>query len=624
MDITLEKHPDLLDRILSASIKLQPSLRYVFLSALGSRIHASAIRVLFASVIIEDDSRLFYSPGHSQRTIIYPLLNSSSNRYSSSLRKLTICNPIKLGDQNPDVEPCEASQIERLLSVCSNLEEIVWTSAVCPPDGLAESGTRSLAVLLSDLGEDNQLESLLVDLLWLDEMLCDAIAEVGKRLRKLRLTTCGTKLTDPGVVSILESCDDLEEFALDEVQESLQELVIAKQETRPTIYNDQPKSLTNTDDIPSSTTLPGTLSKRLNDCEQLRYLHCDYWAFPYADLKSLLQSCRNLQRTKICLDFPFSKLLTLSSTFGALAHLYLLSVSIVAIHAPGNPPDPLPPHHTCPNTALESQSLKSRHALPQLLDVSQMNTQTCLSRDTGDPSMPVLRDVKRFAKKCSKLEVIEWYGRVGRGTWFVKRLTPGLRNNNCISVDYAPPRISSDDWDRMVGSDILAKAHEHPWFEATRFGQEWTGEQAEMERRKLEDKLNNSPLFESRGKKERRPSISTQSTSTADSPVTPVSLSPISLCRGTSQETESTRLMPDVLQELPVMKHKRRTSEVVANNERHRDIQVGRMRSQSAHHQFDPRSPQHHGGMTTATSGGFTGQKKSRRTSTNNKGVEKH
>ena len=51
--------------------------------------------------------------------------------------------------------------------------------------------------------------------------------------------------------------------------------------------------------------------------------------------------------------------------------------------------------------------MKTKSVLPQLLDFDQMQTQTCLPNDSAsDPSMPLLRDVKRFVRKCLKLAVL--------------------------------------------------------------------------------------------------------------------------------------------------------------------------------------------------------------------------
>lgn len=86
---------------------------------------------------------------------------------------------------------------------------------------LSQTGARALSTFLSSLGEDFLLESLTVDFIWLDDQLCEKIAETGRKLRSLRIGTSGTKLSDNGIIALVEGCDALEELVLDEVQGSL-------------------------------------------------------------------------------------------------------------------------------------------------------------------------------------------------------------------------------------------------------------------------------------------------------------------------------------------------------------------------------------------------------------------
>lgn len=114
------------------------------------------------------------------------------------------------------------------------------------------------------------------------------------------------------------------------------------------------------------------------------------------------------QKLKICLDAPFAKVMGLTSSFAPLTSLQVLSVSINPFHAPGRPPVPLLPYsRTMLPTPRESPVMKAKSVLPQLLDFDQMQTQTCLPKDiTEDPSMPLLRDVKRFVRRCLKLSLL--------------------------------------------------------------------------------------------------------------------------------------------------------------------------------------------------------------------------
>jgi hypothetical protein len=64
--------------------------------------------------------------------------------------------------------------------------------------------------------------------------------------------------------------------------------------------------------------------------------------------------------------------------------------------------------------------MKAKSVLPQLLDFDQMQTQTCLPNDNaGDRSMPLLRDVKRFVRKCLKLSLLGIVGCFFRKCCFV-------------------------------------------------------------------------------------------------------------------------------------------------------------------------------------------------------------
>lgn len=83
---------------------------------------------------------------------------------------------------------------------------------------LSQAGARAFSVLLDNLGDESLLECLNIDFVWLDDSLCEKIVDAGRKIQKLTLTTSGTKLSDKGIVSILEGCDALEEFVLDEVQ----------------------------------------------------------------------------------------------------------------------------------------------------------------------------------------------------------------------------------------------------------------------------------------------------------------------------------------------------------------------------------------------------------------------
>ena len=80
---------------------------------------------------------------------------------------------------------------------------------------LTQAGAHSLSALLTALAPS--LECLSLDFVWLDDSICEDIAALT-RLRKLRLSTGGTKLTDGGIITLMEGCDALQEFTLDDVE----------------------------------------------------------------------------------------------------------------------------------------------------------------------------------------------------------------------------------------------------------------------------------------------------------------------------------------------------------------------------------------------------------------------
>jgi hypothetical protein len=83
---------------------------------------------------------------------------------------------------------------------------------------LSQLGSRALCTLLSNISEYSSLDDVSVDFVFLDDQLCERIVEAGRRIKKLRIGTSGTKLTDKGICTLVEGCDALEEFVLEEVQ----------------------------------------------------------------------------------------------------------------------------------------------------------------------------------------------------------------------------------------------------------------------------------------------------------------------------------------------------------------------------------------------------------------------
>ncbi|KAE9401596.1 hypothetical protein BT96DRAFT_598528 [Gymnopus androsaceus JB14] len=603
----LEQLPEhLLDKIVKTALTIDQSLRSAFISSFGSRIHNSAVRVLFLSLNVEDCEDRFY------KSSVYPIILNPA-RYGHIVKSLTIINPT-FGEGFSDdaqglraLRPISADILTSLLQSCTSLETFRWESSLPPPDGICEqlssfstrltsfhynpyhptkstsrwdapslpllkslpltalslkhlsqTGTRALTRLLSNMREDGVLvlEDLDLDLLWLDEPVCLAIAEAGTKIGRLCLRTNGTKLNDKGLTSIIEKCENLENLVLDQVQgrisrcfwtkplrfsSGLRSLRISISETGHSWANDHLDSLpsfpleqltelsisssSSADGAVSIKPLPAPLSERLRDCKSLTKFHCDHWAIPLADLKSLLESCSRLECLKICLEASFSKLLGLTST--SLSNLHTLSVSLHPDRAPGTPPPALSPN------ALAHLPLPASSEVPAAKE-----------KTTDDPSLPLLRDVKRFARKCPKLGLLDWYGKNARGSWIVQRPFNSSKN---VSVEHLPPRLSSETWKDMLREDQIRIFLDRggAWLNETRSGQQWTGDQAEIHlisdvaEQGKDAGVEKNPR-RAGSKKPRVPSISTSS-SISDLPSTPIraSVSPVDVYSLTASPLEA-------------------------------------------------------------------------------------
>ena len=311
-----------------------PTLAAVLLSTLGTRIHASAVRVLFTSITLPDDARYFLAFNVSHLVSLHPVsaLLLNPDRYARAVKRIIVTDAgfpppfdslgteglpglVMIDEEDSDtqitskhtrvaVQPMLAKSLNQLLSICMNLEQFMWCSSNPPPDGvcevclticaylfrsqtisqvlaehcprlvnftfqpeaplctvcgtqtatvsppsrrpavpkwdapslpllaalpitklhitrLSQQGSRALAVLFTHLGEYSLLEDVSLDFVWLDDPLCEKVVEAGRRIRRLKIGTWGTKLTDKGLVRIFEGCDGLEDFGLVEAQGEL-------------------------------------------------------------------------------------------------------------------------------------------------------------------------------------------------------------------------------------------------------------------------------------------------------------------------------------------------------------------------------------------------------------------
>ncbi|KAF8322051.1 hypothetical protein DL93DRAFT_2071797 [Clavulina sp. PMI_390] len=327
------------------------------------------------------------------------------------------------------------------------------------------------------------------------------------------------------------------------------------------------------DEIASLQPVPRELLDRLKEeSVSPTQLNLDWWGWDPSDLKELLASNHQLEELSITFDAPFSKLLTLTSTFANMQNLRTFRVRVPEHHAPGVPvqqyhlhasqspvkhlsglPTPAaspvassrgmarspsspadkpsslptgqpaePPFQTPPATPSDTFSTLSLGITPMSPPTSgagcepvsqtshSVNSAFGISRNSSsnDASFPNPRDIQKFARRCPKLETLDWYGRNGRGSWTITRegssaftnggalngalsasttFTPASEGNatahsvNTVTVkaEHVPPYFPSP-------SDQLQAAREseaETWgWESTieREGAEWTGPAAEV------------------------------------------------------------------------------------------------------------------------------------------------
>ncbi|KAF9507087.1 hypothetical protein BS47DRAFT_1489049 [Hydnum rufescens UP504] len=539
-----------------------------------------------------------YGPFVRRLSISDPLFFASVDKPPNTLLQFDtedVGRDEKIPTNASGVGPLPAFVLSRVISACVNLEEFVWLSSTSPPDGICEilgscntklvscsftppsmllshtsparlvlprwdapslphlsalplsslrinrlsqQGARSLSVLFAKISEYSNLEDISLDFLWLDDQLCDSLVLAGRKLKRLQLATSGTKLTDRGIITILEGCDALEELSLADVQgrlsrslwskitglpPSLHTLRVSFSEagphhswttdhlvsisalsmdtiTRLSIVRSIHPYDTHLDDVAALKPVPRDVLDKLRDSNSVRILECDWWAWRPFDLKEVLEDNPDLEEVSITFDAPFSKLFALGNVFANMLQLRRLRVSITPRYAPGvptgaslllhqqqqpltgsmslttlgsspvtvthgfgnrNESSPLSKSSTLslPASSNSGQPLQTPPQTPSDLSIplgsslpstSPLTSITALPPPTPailtDPSLPPARDVLKFARRCPKLERIDWYGRHARGSWLVHRDPfPVSSSLNSVRLDFIPPPIASPD-----------------------------------------------------------------------------------------------------------------------------------------------------------------------------------
>lgn len=305
---------------------------------------------------------------------------------------------------------------------------------------LTQTGAQSLSLLLDALAEEAELpsssgasgswlQSLDLNFVWLDDPLCERIVKASRRtLKQLTLGTQGTKLTDVGIVTLLEGLEKLEEFGLVHVEGRLSKTLWTKlaQDTIPTSLNkltigipdvgpshswslDHLRSLssfpfanirhitivrtsvsTEGPSIDRGNNLqpvPREVLKALTEDEaaEITSLECDWWSWSAEDLKVVLERCSKLKSVKLAFDAPFAKFLGLAGSIASASDLRKISVLIPVEHVPSPPPSP--------SVATPGNPL-SPNASP-MINFSSRTQLTPLRGNVGLPPSPTTSTIMR-------------------------------------------------------------------------------------------------------------------------------------------------------------------------------------------------------------------------------------
>ncbi|CDZ98295.1 hypothetical protein [Phaffia rhodozyma] len=368
---------------------------------------------------------------------------------------------------------------------------------------LSVVGTKNLSLHLTTLPRDASLEKISIESALMDDQLCELITKAGRGVKNVWLRTSGTKLTDKGILAILEDCPSLESFCLSEVQGRLSKTLWSKVEVFPetlrhlrieisdvgphhswttdhllsisdiTVNNLETFSVVRS--IPPVCLFPvppqGHPPPRVDEaciygplpdellckiCDKgtrLKVLELDWWTIGKDALEKITKKRRGLEKLRVTFDAPFGKLLAMTTAFSHLPQLQVLHVSIPPSHLP------LPQAITLPPTTppLSTSPLLPKATLPHLLSdgtpldqpimassqepdlflshYGSSSTSSLSSAEEDDhldlpkslnpllwqksiePTIPLLKDVKKFMRRVPKLIELGWVGRSGVGFW---------------------------------------------------------------------------------------------------------------------------------------------------------------------------------------------------------------
>ncbi|CEL61096.1 hypothetical protein RSOLAG1IB_04336 [Rhizoctonia solani AG-1 IB] len=392
----------ILTQILTSVLAHSPNLRVPLLAECGRSFHNATANVLFKTCLLPDSDEA-----------LSPVVRNPA-RYALRIRTLVVIDPPREHEESTLFELEETDEE-------GEEQELVWGSSVPPPDGICEIFTtftpnlKRFSFAPSSLPRDNtpplkwdapslsvlpplahlrltrlsqsgasalashppDVQHLELDFIWLDDWVCERLARMP-RVKRMTISTGGTKLTDRGVGALVEGCEALEILELVEVQGRLSKSLWSNVELSPTLHTlkialseSGPHhswtadhllslpclvgldrlttiSITRTyngqgqvDDVAVAKPVPRDIVDALAACNKVKHLECDWWAWGADELKELIEGCVNLETLRITLDAPFARLLSLTSSFAHLAHLTHLYVSVLSTHAPSAPPSPV-------------------------------------------------------------------------------------------------------------------------------------------------------------------------------------------------------------------------------------------------------------------------------------------
>ncbi|CAG7850512.1 SubName: Full=Uncharacterized protein {ECO:0000313/EMBL:CCA67586.1} [Serendipita indica DSM 11827] len=291
------------DRIILEALLLSPPLIPIFLSEMGRRIHKATVNVIFKELRIEDEQAAL------SRSALHAILVNPS-RYGDAVRTIHVIDhastPLHgcfspLSDPQFDspseshsmdsptcrLRPISTKELQEVLKSVPLLEQFIWSSSVCPPDGICEilhthnprlsrfeyspvtsrvanqnavprwdalslpllasqhalstlkvsrlshAGAQSLAQFMSELDEESMLEEVSIDTNWMDEALCELLGRACSKARRLEIGSDGIRFNDKCLLTLLPLCENLTEFTLGNVQGKLSKELWRKMASYP-------------------------------------------------------------------------------------------------------------------------------------------------------------------------------------------------------------------------------------------------------------------------------------------------------------------------------------------------------------------------------------------------------